>query len=263
MRGPASEQPAQEVTFEFGGFAGHGRTRLSGRGRIPDQSRPPSHQRGRVSSKADDFDVRYRDVGTAGHGRPAADGGYRGNAADVDYDLGYDAEGWDTQGFRRPEADFLDSHEPGHAGGIGGGAGSDRAEDSHPADATGAVGTAVRPDHGRTLRGRRDGSHAHAPRRHRGDQPAGRESEATGAPADSRGPRPRRPRRRPGWTRRTEQAARPAGLRRTGAPRAGPDQGQGQGQLVAALDVAEGRGRAAGGCRRRHRARRHRGGRGL
>ncbi len=41
----------------------------------------------------------------AGYDHPAADGGYRGNAADVDYDLGYDAPGWDTQGFRRPEAD--------------------------------------------------------------------------------------------------------------------------------------------------------------
>ena len=59
-----------------------------------------------MSSKADDFDVRYRDVGTAGPGRPAAGGGYQGNAADVDYDLGYDSTGWDTQGFRRPEAGF-------------------------------------------------------------------------------------------------------------------------------------------------------------
>jgi len=70
-----------------------------------------------VSSKADDFDVRYRDAGTAGHGRAAADGGYRGNAGTVDYDLGYDAPGWDTQGFRRPEADYPDSHEPGPAAG--------------------------------------------------------------------------------------------------------------------------------------------------
>ena len=59
-----------------------------------------------MSSKADDFDVRYRDAGPAEHGRPAADGGYRGNAGDVDYDLGYDSPGWDAQGFRRPEADF-------------------------------------------------------------------------------------------------------------------------------------------------------------
>jgi membrane peptidoglycan carboxypeptidase len=96
-----------------------------------------------VSSKADDFDVRYRDTGAAGHGRPAADGGFRGNAGEVDYDLGYDAEGWDTQGFRRPEADYLaeetHSHEPGHAGG--------------------GVGTAVRPDYGRTPAGRREGGY--------------------------------------------------------------------------------------------------------
>ena len=113
-----------------------------------------------MSSKADDFDVRYRDVGTAGHGRPAADGGYRGNAGDVDYDLGYDAEGWDTQGFRRPEADYLDSREPGYAGDV--------------------VGTAVRPDGGRALRGRRDGSHARSAGAEQTGQ-LGWESEATGA----------------------------------------------------------------------------------
>ena len=116
-----------------------------------------------MSSKADDFDVRYRDVGTAGHGRPAADGGYRGNAADVDYDLGYDAEGWDTQGFRRPEADLLDSHEPVHASGTG----------------TAAPGSG-HPGHGRTLRGRRDGSHARAAGTEQTGQ-LGWESEATGA----------------------------------------------------------------------------------
>ncbi|HKS99487.1 MAG TPA: hypothetical protein VJT31_08150, partial [Rugosimonospora sp.] len=69
-----------------------------------------------MSSKADDFDVRYRDVGQAGHGRPA-DGGFRGNAGDVDYDLGYDDPGWDTQGFRRPEAGYLDSAESGRPSG--------------------------------------------------------------------------------------------------------------------------------------------------
>jgi membrane peptidoglycan carboxypeptidase len=75
--------------------------------------RSPSHQRGRVSSKADDFDVRYRDVpGDPGSGN-GADGGYVGAA---EYDLGYDANGWDTQGFRRPEAGYLDSKE---AGGVG------------------------------------------------------------------------------------------------------------------------------------------------
>ena len=96
-----------------------------------------------MSSKADDFDVRYRDAGTAGHGRPA-DGGYRGNAEDVDYDLGYDSAGWDTQGFRRPEVDANDSHE------------ADRSLDS----GRGGVGTAVRADHGRGPRGHREGGHA-------------------------------------------------------------------------------------------------------
>jgi len=95
-----------------------------------------------VSSKADDFDVRHRDAGAAGDGRPAADGGLRGNAGDVDYDLGYDAPGWDTQGFRRPDADYLDSHEPARAGGHEGG----------------GVGTAVRPDHRRSPAGRGNGS---------------------------------------------------------------------------------------------------------
>ncbi len=96
-----------------------------------------------MSSKADDFDVRYRDIGTAGPELPAADGGYRDNAGDVDYDLGYDAEGWDTQGFRRPEAGYLDSHEPGYADGAGIG-----------------VGTAVRQDQDRALGGRKNGGHA-------------------------------------------------------------------------------------------------------
>jgi len=102
-----------------------------------------------VSSKADDFDVRYRDAGAARGGRPAADGGFRGNAGDVDYDLGYDAPGWDTQGFRRPDADYLDSHEPAQAASLEGG----------------GVGTAARPDHrrspqGRGNGGRGNGSHA-------------------------------------------------------------------------------------------------------
>ena len=58
-----------------------------------------------MSSKAEDFDVPYRD---AGHGRPSA-GGYGGN---VDYDLAYDANGWDTNGFRSPEAEYAASREP-------------------------------------------------------------------------------------------------------------------------------------------------------
>ena len=64
-----------------------------------------------MSSKADDFDVRYRDAGETGQGGPAANGGYGGT---VDYDLGYDATGWDTNGFRRPEADYVDSHAGAH-----------------------------------------------------------------------------------------------------------------------------------------------------
>jgi membrane peptidoglycan carboxypeptidase len=79
-----------------------------------------------VSSKADDFDVRYRDVrdgpgwddeadgGYAVTGQPPGNGGVTGGT--VDYDLGYDATGWDTQGFRSPEAGYLDSTDTGRAG---------------------------------------------------------------------------------------------------------------------------------------------------
>ena len=90
-----------------------------------------------MSSKADDFDVRYRDAGAAGQGRQPADGGYRGNAGEIDYDLGYDAPGWDTQGFRRPDADPLDSHGPrdGYDG-----------TGREPGLTRGGVGTAVRPE---------------------------------------------------------------------------------------------------------------------
>jgi membrane peptidoglycan carboxypeptidase len=68
-----------------------------------------------VSSKADDFDVRYRDAGATGgieHGRSGPSGGYgvNGYGATIDYDLGYDTNGWDTNGFRSPEADYPDSH---------------------------------------------------------------------------------------------------------------------------------------------------------
>ncbi len=83
-----------------------------------------------MSSKADDFDVRYRDGrdGRAwgqgvngpedGH---AADGSHAGDdhgafGGTVDYDLGYDANGWDTQGFRSPAAGYLDNHETAHLG---------------------------------------------------------------------------------------------------------------------------------------------------
>ena len=60
-----------------------------------------------MSSKADDFDVRYRESGQARNGLAAATGGYGGT---VDYDLGYDANGWDTNGFRSPEAGYVASN---------------------------------------------------------------------------------------------------------------------------------------------------------
>jgi membrane peptidoglycan carboxypeptidase len=82
-----------------------------------------------VSSKADDFDVRYRDGrdGRAwGNGASEADGGYAGGdyggqdqgvlGGTVDYDLGYDANGWDTQGFRSPAAGYIDNHETAQLG---------------------------------------------------------------------------------------------------------------------------------------------------
>jgi len=76
-----------------------------------------------VSSKADDFDVRYRDAAeTVGITRGRSGGGgygvagsavagsaVTGPAGNIDYDLGYDANGWDTNGFRRPEAGYLDT----------------------------------------------------------------------------------------------------------------------------------------------------------
>ena len=84
-----------------------------------------------MSSKADDFDVRYRDDrddrawGNGADGdHPnggSGDGGYAGNdhgalGGTVDYDLGYDANGWDTQGFRSPTAGYLDNHETAQPG---------------------------------------------------------------------------------------------------------------------------------------------------
>ena len=69
-----------------------------------------------MSSKADDFDVRYRDGRDGRAWGDGADGGYVGDdhgvfGGTVDYDLGYEANGWDTQGFRRPEAGYSDHHE--------------------------------------------------------------------------------------------------------------------------------------------------------
>src|SRR5580658_7185815 len=65
-----------------------------------------------------------------------AGGGHAGNdhevlGGTVDYDLGYDANGWDTQGFRSPAAGYLDNHETAQLGDGGG------------------AGTAGRPRHGR------------------------------------------------------------------------------------------------------------------
>jgi membrane peptidoglycan carboxypeptidase len=82
-----------------------------------------------VSSRADYFDASHRDVGSGrpwstraeggqgvhagGHEAPGGRGALSGT---VDYDLGYDANGWDTQGFRSPEAGYLDSQETGYLG---------------------------------------------------------------------------------------------------------------------------------------------------
>ena len=68
-----------------------------------------------MSSKADDFDVRYRDAGAAGRIEPGpavSSHDVTGYGGSIDYDLGYDANGWDTNGFRSAAADYLDGHEP-------------------------------------------------------------------------------------------------------------------------------------------------------
>jgi membrane peptidoglycan carboxypeptidase len=76
-----------------------------------------------VSSRADDFDVRYRDQRDGAVGGSGAVGGDWNSGGDngvvggtVDYDLGYDANGWDTQGFRSPAASYLDSRDTAHVG---------------------------------------------------------------------------------------------------------------------------------------------------
>ena len=80
-----------------------------------------------MSSKADDFDVRYRDVRDGPGWDIGTDGGYSVTGhqvtengeipgGTVDYDLGYGAGGWDTQGFRIPEGGYLDSKDAGSAG---------------------------------------------------------------------------------------------------------------------------------------------------
>ena len=109
-----------------------------------------------MSSKADDFDVRYRDAGEAGglkqgYAGVGGEGGYS-YAGNIDYDLGYDANGWDTNGFRSPEtgygpeAGYLDSHESGPA--------------RHADRGYGGVGAAAHPDDDRAPGGRREGGHA-------------------------------------------------------------------------------------------------------
>ena len=77
-----------------------------------------------MSSRADDFDVRYRDQRDGAVGGSGAVGGdWNSGGGDngvvggtVDYDLGYDANGWDTQGFRSPAASYLDSRDTAHVG---------------------------------------------------------------------------------------------------------------------------------------------------
>jgi len=113
-----------------------------------------------VSSKADDFDVRYRDAGETGYDHPA-DSGYGGH---VDYDLGYDANGWDTNGFRRPDE--------GQAG-----LGTAVRPAGEPARPDGQHARPSGPSRDRALGGRHDGSHARPPGLHQarsaGSYPAG------------------------------------------------------------------------------------------
>ena len=106
-----------------------------------------------MSSKADDFDVRYRDGrdGRAwGDGPNGSGDGYAAagsNSGDdhgvfggtVDYDLGYDANGWDTQGFRSPAAGYLDNHETAYLG-EGGAPGNGRGGSHARATSTQDVG---------------------------------------------------------------------------------------------------------------------------
>jgi len=51
-----------------------------------------------MSSKADDFDVRYRD----GAGRPSTSRSQGVKNAPLTYNPGYDASGWDIGGYRVP-----------------------------------------------------------------------------------------------------------------------------------------------------------------
>ena len=184
-------------------------------------------------------------AGTAVPGATGTDGDYAGGgyAGDdhgvpggtVDYDLGYDANGWDTQGFRSPAAGYLDNHE------------------------TAQLTLGVRPAHRRE--NGRGGSHART---------AGRAGQQAGQPnwvpdaAGSTGPwLPDQPRaaRAARRGRRAKPGRRP---RRPGArtARRGPKV-KVKGSWWRHWTLAEGPGRAARPHRRVHHAGRHRGRRGL
>jgi membrane peptidoglycan carboxypeptidase len=139
-----------------------------------------------VSSRADDFDVRY---GGAGSDRPGANGGHGGYGGTVSYDLGYDAEGWDTQGFRSPVAGRAEASL---------GAGSQTrttgpgTETARTAGFGAGAGTAVRPGRGRT------GSHARPERGSGPDEIGELPAGPPGPPVPGRRRRPdRTPRRAP------------------------------------------------------------------
>jgi membrane peptidoglycan carboxypeptidase len=78
-----------------------------------------------VSSRADDFDVRHRGLaadrpgGFGAAGGPDGTGGFPAGSGTVDYDLGYDVGGWDTQGFRSLDAAYRDIEEASHRAGVG------------------------------------------------------------------------------------------------------------------------------------------------
>ncbi|HLI36674.1 MAG TPA: transglycosylase domain-containing protein, partial [Streptosporangiaceae bacterium] len=78
-----------------------------------------------MSSRADDFDVRHRGLaadrpgGFGAAGGPDGTGGFPAGSGTVDYDLGYDVGGWDTQGFRSLDAAYRDIEEASHRAGVG------------------------------------------------------------------------------------------------------------------------------------------------
>ena len=74
-----------------------------------------------MSSRADDFDVRNRDGREHRGWGNGAHGGQTGNghgvfSDTVDYDLGYDDTGFDTQGFRSPTAGYSGQEETAYLG---------------------------------------------------------------------------------------------------------------------------------------------------